>query len=193
MFDFFWTIVDQFVPFSKKEKQIVQEYMLVRDVPKQQVLVDLGDIAREVYFINRGCLRFYYITEDGKEITGFIFQEGMFAGSHESFFSQIPSVQVVECLEASELIVFSYDGLHQLFEEVPKMNVLMRKLLSQRMAYAQKVVASLIMLKPEERYSSMLDLHPELVNRIPQQVLATYLGITPVSLSRIRKRIMDQK
>lgn len=193
MFDFFWTIVDQFVPFSNKEKLIVQEHLIVRDIPKQHILVDLGDISREVYFINRGCLRFYYLTDDGKEITGFIFQEGMFAGSHESFFSQIPSVQVVESLEACELLVLSYDGLHHLFEEVPKMNVLMRKLLTQRMANAQKVLASLIMNKPEQRYASMLELQPELVNRIPQQVLATYLGITPVSLSRIRKRMMEQK
>ena len=193
MFEQFWNTVEQFVSFSPKEKQSVQNHLIIRDVPKHHILVDLGQVAREVYFVNKGCVRFYYLTDDGKEITGFIFVENMFGGSHESFFSQTPSIQVVETLEASELVVLPYEGLHELFVTVPKMNVFMRKLLTQRMANAQKVVASLIMNKPEERYTSMLELYPQLVNRIPQQVLATYLGITPVSLSRIRKRITDQK
>jgi CRP-like cAMP-binding protein len=190
MFDQFWKFTEMFVRFSEKERGLIRSHLTIRDVPKNYPLVDLGAVARETFFINKGCLRFYYLTEAGHEITGFIFQENMFAGSHESFFSQVPSVQVLETLEDSELIVLSYKGLQELFETVPRMNEFVRKLLEQRMAYAQKVVASLIMHKPEERYTSMLELHPELVNRIPQQVLATYLGITPVSLSRIRKRIM---
>ena len=193
MFDQFWKFTEQFVQFTKKERAIIQECLIVRDVPKNYTLVDLGEIAKETFFINKGCLRFYYLTETGNEITGFIFQENMFAGSHESFFSQVPSVQVLETLEDSELLVLKYKDLNQFFEHIPAMNVFVRKLLEQRMSHAQKVVASLIMNKPEDRYTSMLELYPQLVNRIPQQVLATYLGITPVSLSRIRKRIMDQE
>ena len=193
MFEQFWNAVGQFVSFSPREKSIIQNHLVIRDIPKHHVLIELGQVSREAYFVNKGCLRFYYLTEEGKEITGFIFLENMFGGSLESFFSQIPSIQIVESLEASELVVLSYESLHQLFEQIPNMNVLMRKILTQRMAYAQKVVASLIMHKPEERYTTMLELRPDLVNRIPQQVLATYLGITPVSLSRIRKRIMEEK
>jgi CRP-like cAMP-binding protein len=193
MFDQFWKFTEQFVLFSPKEKQTISEALTIRDVPKNYTLVDLGDVAKETFFINKGCLRFYYLTETGNEITGFIFQENMFAGSHESFFSQVPSVQILETLEDSELLVMTYEDLNRFYEIIPRMNVFVRKLLEQRMSHAQKVVASLIMNKPEERYSSMLELYPQLVNRIPQQVLATYLGITPVSLSRIRKRIMDQE
>ena len=193
MFDQFWNFTEQFVRFTPKERAIIQEHLRVRDVPKNYPLVELGSVASESYFINKGCLRFYYLTEAGNEITGFIFQENMFAGSHESFFSQVPSMQVLETLEESELLVMSYSDLHNLFETVPRMNVFVRKLLEQRMSHAQKVVASLIMHKPEERYTSMLELYPQLVNRIPQQVLASYLGITPVSLSRIRKRITERE
>lgn len=193
MFDSFWRIFQQLAPFSPKEKALIQEKLIYRDVPKHHILVDLGQIAHEMYFIQKGCIRLYYSTADGKEITGFIFEENMFTSSLESVISQIPSIQVLETLEASELVVLPYDGLLKLYEEVPKMNVVIRKILEQRMINAQKVVASLIMNKPEERYSSMLDLQPALINRIPQQVLATFLGITPVSLSRIRKRIMDQE
>lgn len=193
MFTPFWEFTRQFVSFSPKEKEQIKRVATLRDVPKSHTLIDLGQTAQEVYFINKGLLRFYYLTDEGNEITGFIFQENMMAGSHESFFSQVPSTQILETLEESELLVFSYDQLQQLFSDIPNMNVFVRKLLEQRMSFAQKVVASLIMNKPQDRYTSYQELHPGLENRIPQHILASYMGITPVSLSRIRKRISDKR
>lgn len=189
MFDNFWKFTEQFVAFTNQEKAQIQQRLILRDVPKGYVLVDIEQTAKEVFFINKGCLRFYYITDEGNEVTGFIFQENMFAGSLESFFAQQPSMQVLETLEESELLVLSYDGLHALYELIPKMNVFVRKLLEQRMAFAQKVLASLIIHKPQDRYTAYQALHPDLENRIPQHILASYMGITPVSLSRIRSRI----
>ena len=113
----------------------------------------------------------------------------MFAGSAESFYTQQSSTQVLEALEDSELLVITRDSLNYLYETIPRMNVFGRKLLEQRMAFAQKVVAALIIHKPEDRYIAYRELHPELENRIPQHILASYMGITPVSLSRIRRRI----
>lgn len=193
MFDQFWKFTNQFVPFSPKEKERIKAAVTIRDVPKNYILIDVGQTAKETYFINKGLLRFYYLTDEGNEVTGFIFQENMFAGSHESFFSQVPSIQVLETLEESELLVLPYDGLQQLFREVPKMNVFARKLLEMRMAFAQRIVASLIMHKPQDRYTAYQELHPGLEGRIPQHILASYMGITPVSLSRIRRRISEGK
>ncbi|MEZ5040154.1 MAG: Crp/Fnr family transcriptional regulator [Saprospiraceae bacterium] len=192
MFDNFWTFTEQFVSFSNKEKERIKSSLILRDVPKNHVLIDFGDIAKEAFFINKGILRFYYISDEGNEITGFVFQENMMAGSHESFFSQVPSIQVLETLEAAELLVLPYDQLQQLYLEVPKMNIMVRKLLEQRMAHAQKVIASLIINKPIDRYQAYQTLHPGLENRIPQHVLASYMGITPVSLSRIRRRLTEK-
>ncbi len=188
MFDHFWKFTSQFVHFSAREKEQIGAHLILRDVPKQHILVDFGDIAREVYFINKGLLRFYYITDDGREVTGFVFQEGMMAGAHESFFGQQPSLQVLETIEAAELLVLPYDALEQLYTGIPKLNVFVRKLLEQRMSHAQKVVASLILHKPADRYKEYQRLHPGLEGRIPQHMLATFMGITPVSLSRIRGR-----
>ncbi|WPP49286.1 Crp/Fnr family transcriptional regulator [Catalinimonas niigatensis] len=189
IFDNFWTFTAQFVSFSSQEKEQIKRQFTIRDVPKHHVLIDIGQVADEIYFINKGCMRFYYLTEEGEEVTGFIFLENMMAGSSESFFSRIPSSQVVETLEESELLVVTHNSLEQLYSSVPKMNILVRKILEQRMAFAQKVVASLIIHKPQDRYSSYQQLHPDLENRIPQHILASYMGITPVSLSRIRKRL----
>ena len=193
MFDQFWKFTELFVSFSEQEKELIKRHLIPRDVPKNQILIDLGEVAKELFFINHGLIRFYYLTEEGDEITGFIFQENMFAGSHESFFNHEPSTQVLETLEACELLVLNDDKLHQLYREVPKMNTLGRKILEQRMAFAQKVIAALIINKPKDRYTTYRDLHPHLENRIPQHILATYLGITPVSLSRIRKRLAKER
>jgi len=187
-FDDFFNFTDQFVQFSNKDKEIIERKLVIRDVPKKHTLVNLDQVATEVYFVVKGCLRFYYITEDGRDITGFVFVEHMFAGSHESFFSQLPSSQVLETIEHCELLVLSYSSLHELYEEVPLFNVLVRKVLEMRMSHAQKVIASLIINKPEDRYTSYTDLHPGIEQRIPQHILSSFMGITPVSLSRIRAR-----
>ncbi|WKN33832.1 Crp/Fnr family transcriptional regulator [Porifericola rhodea] len=193
MFEQFWKFCETMVSFTAQEKELIRQQLTLRDMPKNYQLVAEGEVANEVFFINKGCIRLYYLLEEGKEVTGFIFQENMFGGSAESFFSQTPSVQILETIEECELLVLSYAALQQLYDAVPKMNVLMRKILEQRMTFAQKLVASLIIHKPQDRYTSYQQLHPDLENRIPQHVLASYMGITPVSLSRIRKRMSSKK
>ncbi len=166
--------------------------MVVRSVPKNFTLVDLGDVAREIYFINQGIMRYFYITEDGKDITGFVYLDNMFAGSIDSFFSQTESTQILETLSDCELLVLGYSSLHELFDEIPKMNVLVRKLIQVRMAHALKIIAALIINKPEQRYTAFTELHPGIEQKIPQHILASFMGITPVSLSRIRKRRIER-
>lgn len=184
----FWKFTDRYVLFSQQEKAIIQEYLTPKTFSKNHLLVDLGDVSKEIYFIIKGCIRYYYITDDGREVTGFIFQEQMMSGSHNSFFSQVPSSQILETIEDSEVLVLGYTGLIELYEKVPKMNELVRKILEHRFSFAQSVIASLIINKPEERYRQLLKQQPGLVNRVPLHILATYIGITPVSLSRIRAR-----
>lgn len=184
----FWSVIDRLVLFSDAEKRVFEEHLKPKSLTRQEVLVDLGDVAKQAYFIIKGCVRFYYITEDGKEITGFVFTENMFTSAHTSFFNQLPSNQVLETIEPCEVLTLSFSALNELYQTVPNTNVLVRKIFQERFTYAQKVVESLISLKPEERYQNLLKERPDLVSRIPQNILATYLGITPVSLSRIRAR-----
>lgn len=187
-YDVFFEYCSQFVQFTATEKETIISHLVIRDVPKNYTLVDLGDVAREVYFINDGCMRYYYITDEGKDITGFVYLENMFAGSVESYFSQTESTQILETLSNCELLVLGYRSLHELFDLVPKMNILLRKLLQVRMAHAQRIIAALIINKPEQRYTAFTELHPGIEQKIPQHILASFMGITPVSLSRIRSR-----
>jgi CRP-like cAMP-binding protein len=187
-----WEYIDPLMPFTPDEKRLFESNFSIKEFGEQEILVDLGEVATETYFILSGLIRYYYLTEDGKEITGFIFQEGLFATSSGSFFAQAPSTQIVETIEPCRVLALPFDGLQELFRTLPKTEALIRQILIQRFNYSQQVIASLIIQKPEQRYSSLLDSQPELAQRVPQKVLASYLGITPVSLSRIRNRIREK-
>lgn len=181
--------ISKYVPLSESEKTLISNYFTFKDISSHFKIIDYGEKTDEWYFLKKGCVRFYYIKENGEEVTGFFFTENMFFTSLESFLTNEPSTQVFETLEPTELFAINKDDVESLCEELPKMNIFLRKLLEERFINAQKVLASFILLKPEERYYKMFERQPEILNRVPQHTLATYLGITPVSLSRIRKRL----
>ena len=190
MFQTFYASIAALISFSSQEKQVLESFFTFRQVPKRFKLTEEGKIARELYFINKGLLRLYY-TKDGGEITAYIFKEGLFASSYDSFLRRTPSIQTLETLEDADLLVINYEDLHQLYELLPKMNTLARKVAEQRFINAQFVLSSYILDSPEERYRKFAVQHSELLLRVPHHMIASYLGITPVSLSRIRKRLME--
>ena len=173
---------------TERELRFFEQQCVYREVPKKFTLVEEGHVARELYFINKGCLRFYY-NRDGDEVTGFIFLENLFATALDSFLQQESSTQIVETLEDSELLVVSYSGLQRLYEYSTNFQVFGRKLAEQRLVNAQRILSSYILDSPEERYRKLVATQPEWLQRVPQHYIASFLGITPVSLSRIRKRI----
>lgn len=190
MFEPFYQYTSRIVTFTEIEKRVVEDAFTFRHVPKKFKLTEEGKIARELYFILKGLIRLYY-TKDGEEITGFIFREQLFASSYDSFLRQVPSIQTLETLEESDLLVIGYTRMQQLYEELPKMHILARKVAEQRFINAQMMLSSFILDSPEERYRKFEEQHGDLLLRVPHHMIASYLGITPVSLSRIRKRLME--
>ena len=113
----------------------------------------------------------------------------MFAGAYDSFISQKPSRHSIETLEDCQVLAISYKALQELFIEFPKMNEFVRKVLEERFVSLHELFTSQILDSPEERYLKLLKERPDIIQRIPQHQIATFLGITPVSLSRIRNRV----
>ncbi|MBH2003367.1 MAG: Crp/Fnr family transcriptional regulator [Sphingobacteriia bacterium] len=189
MFEQFFANASNLVRFTNQEKQLIEHAFTFRQVPKKFKLTEQGKIAREVCFINKGLLRLYY-TKDGEDITAFIFKENLFASCYDSFLRKVPSILTLEALEDADLLVINYEELHQLYELVPAMNTLSRKIAEQRFVNAQMILSSYILDSPEERYRKFEAEHGDLLLRVPHYMIASFLGITPVSLSRIRKRLM---
>jgi CRP-like cAMP-binding protein len=188
MFEALHRMVSHFVRFTDDEKRIFEQAFTVRHIPRKFTLIKEGQIARELFFINTGMLRLYY-NKQGEEITGFIFREHLFSGSYESFIRQEPGIQYLESLEDCELLVLSYDNLNHLYEILPKVNIMTRKIAEQRFINAQKILSSFLLDSPEQRYCKFADEHADLLLRVPHHIIASYLGITPVSMSRIRNRL----
>lgn len=188
MFSALFNYCSQLVSFTREEQQIIESYFSIRQVPKKFTLIQNGKIARELYFINKGLLRLYY-TKDTEDITTFIFREHLFASSYDSFLRQAPSIQGLDTLEDSELLVITYDDLNTLYKKVPRMETLARKIAEQRFINAQLILSSYILDSPEERWKKFEATNGDLLLRVPHHMIASFLGITPVSLSRIRKRL----
>lgn len=184
--------VEQIVSFSETEWEQVKSCFHFRKVAKKTVLIHQEETAQELFFIIKGLLRLYYI-KDGAPITAFLFTENLFAGSHESFITQQPGLQNLDALEKSELLVISYEDMQWLYQEVPKMNMLTRVVAEQRFVNGQQLFASYLLDSPEERYKKFSKRFPRLEQRVPQHMIASFLGITPISLSRIRKRIAEEE
>ena len=190
MFEGFHHYISQVVSFTDKEKAILENAFTFREVPRKYKLTEEGKIARELYFIVKGLVRLYY-TKDGEEITGFIFRENLFASSYDSFLRQAPSIQTLETIEDCQLLVINYNTMQELYDTLPKMQVMGRKVAEQRFINGQMILASFILDSPEERYRKFEAQHGDLLLRVPHHIIASYLGITPVSMSRIRKRLME--
>lgn len=187
MFDGFYKYVNPIVSFTAAEKLLIESAFAFRQVPRKFKLAEEGKVARELFFILKGLVRLYY-TKDGEEITGFIFKEHLFASSYESFLRQTPSIQTLETIEECDLLVISYARLERLYDEIPKMHLLARKVAEQRFINGQALLSSFILDSPEERYRKFEAQHGDLLLRAPHHIIASFLGITPVSMSRIRKR-----
>jgi CRP-like cAMP-binding protein len=176
-----------FIDFSDEELDEVWHFFHPRKLKKGEYLISPGEIATETGFVVKGVLRVYYLVE-GKESTRFLGSENIFISSVPSFTTQKPSIEYVEALENSELLMLSYQDLQKMCDISPKWDRLVRYLAEYSYNEQQKRVYSLIALTAQERYEEFTKSRPDLIQRIPQYIIANYLGISPETLSRIRKQ-----
>jgi len=187
----FFTYTDKFVSFTQADKELLTSALTFRQVKTKTELVSYEKRTDELFFLLKGCLRKYYV-KDGEQITIYITTENSFIGAFDSFNTGMPSKETIETLEPAELLVLNKKDLLRLYKEIPLMNEFVRKSLEQTLIQFQQALTSFILDSPEERYAKLLSQNPEILQRVPQHMLATYLGITATSLSRIRKRIVEK-
>lgn len=156
-------------------------------VPSKTILLREGEIARNVFFIEKGCLRQWF-NKEGKDITFQFFFEGQGVASIDSFLNNTPSIFTIESIEETSLFSISKQDFEELSNKLPEFKEMFQKLIIQRFSHYSHLFLSRIKDSPQERYLDLLKNHPEIIQRIPQHYIASYLGITSVSLSRIRNR-----
>jgi CRP-like cAMP-binding protein len=181
---------EQLIDKLKKDKinwARVQDMFIEKEVPSKTILLQEGEISTHFYFIKKGCLRIWF-NKDGKDITFQFFFEGQGVASIDSLLSSQPGMFTIESIEPSVLIILSKDNFEQLLHIYPELKDGFQKILFQRFRNYASLFLSMIKDTPRERYEDLIRNHPEIIKRVPQHYIASYLGITPISLSRIRNR-----
>ena len=184
--------LERSVALGEEEKEIIRKEIIVQNIEKNQVLLAEGEVSKAFYFVIKGCIRLYYnVGIDEK--TAFFYLEDMFVSSYESFTKQIPARHNFQAIEDSVLAVISIEVAAKLLEASPNFEFLARIMMEEELIVYQEVISSFVTLQPEQRYLRLLESFPELFQRIPLHQIATYIGVTPETLSRIRKRIGTKK
>ena len=178
----------RFAALSQEESDAIIKSSVVKSYKKGDILLREGEISRECYFVLEGCVRQYYMV-DGEEKTSNFFTEEQWVVSMNSFTLQVPADHYFSCVEDTTLVVGSEEKENDLYERFPRLETISRIVLGKVLADQQEVQSYYITDTPEKRYLRLLDSRPELIQRVPQYQLASYIGVKPESLSRIRKRI----
>ncbi|WDP89524.1 MAG: Crp/Fnr family transcriptional regulator [Desulfobacter sp.] len=158
-----------------------------KEYPKKSWLLNEGDISKHLIFIESGCVRSWF-NRDGDDITFQFFFEGSFVSSFESFRKSKPSLFNLETIEPSVLHRIHKDDLSAAEKSLPQLKDTVNELLSDRLYHYQKLFLSRIKNNPQRRYEELVKENPGIFKRVPHHYIASYLGITPVSLSRIRNK-----
>ncbi len=179
----------QQISLTDDEFERVRRYFVPKKLRRRQFLLELGDVCTRMAFVSKGALFSYSTTEKGSiNVVQFAFESWWMADLY-SFFTQEPSKLTIEALEDCELLLLKADRLEPLLAEVPAVESYLRILYQNAYVALQRRMEETIGLTAEQRYTRFLERDGQLLLRVPQHLIASYLGVTPETLSRIRKQV----
>ena len=184
--------VQQFLVLSEIEWRGFRDALTRRFLKKGEFLSQAGEICSHVSFINRGSFRVFIEVND-QEINKHFFFEHEFATDYCSFLTRSPGLLNIKALEDVELMELNYEKVQGLYEEFPVWQKFGRLIAESLYIQVAKRTQELLLRTPEEMYLKLIEEQSPIIARIPQHYIASYLGIQPETLSRIRKRIMELK
>jgi CRP-like cAMP-binding protein len=184
--------ISKFIEFDEVEWNVVSQHLDTKNLKKKGLFAQPGIICSEVGFIVTGSVR-YFNVKDGEEITGYFSFENELVSSYRSFLTREPSLNYIQALEDTEVVIITYKNMQAMLANPMlafKMERFGRLVAEFYLICYEERMSSFITKTPEERYLDLLNTGREIIQRMPQHYIAHFLGITPVSLSRIRRRIM---
>jgi CRP-like cAMP-binding protein len=192
MYNLFFQKFNETVPLSQMEQDIIEAYLTPKKLRKKQYFLQETDVCKYIAFVEKGALRSYTLSDKGTEhIIQFAF-EGWIISDLYSFLTAEPAIYNIDCLENAELVLISKSAHDELLQKVPQYETYTRLLLTGAYIAMQRRLTSIISLSLEERYNYFTSLYPDIVQRVPQHMIASYMGLTPETLSRVRKRLSQK-
>jgi CRP-like cAMP-binding protein len=193
MFDLYFKKFNEKVPLTGEEEELIKGFLTTKKLRKKQYLLQEGDICKSIAFVEKGALREYTLDENGNEHIVQFALEGWIISDLYSFLTGEPATYNIDALEDSELVLITKSSYEELLKKVPKYETYTRLNITGAYIAMQKRLTSTISASSEERYSAFNAIYPDIVQRVPQHMIASYMGLTPETLSRIRRKISNNK
>ncbi|TSJ44932.1 Crp/Fnr family transcriptional regulator [Fluviicola chungangensis] len=181
-------LIQMFSTFEENELDRIENCFKTRIFKKNTVLLASDEVCKTFYFINRGCLRTYFITKEGHEKTRYIMMEPSIGTALTSFISQRPSFEFIDALEESEVLAISRTDFYRLADEIPAWKNFYLKIMEMAYSFQNRKIESLVTLSAKERYEQLIRENPKVVQRVSNKILASYLDIKQETLSRLKSR-----
>lgn len=161
----------------------------LRTTRRNELLLSPGEVCRHYYFVNQGCLRLFTINKDGVEGTRYFAFEGSFGTALPSLIDQQPAFEYIQTIEQSKLLVIGRDDFYTLVDEAPVFGVIYRGILEAAFITAQKRIYGFQGLEAIDKVRWVMAYHPKLLTRVSNKLVASYLGLTPATLSRLKAQL----
>ena len=188
MSEIFKAHLQKFITITDEEFALISDYLEVKIFGKKENLLEEGQVCRHNYFVTKGLLRKFYLNEKGVEQTTEFAIETWWMTDNISFEHKTPSEFHIQAVEKTEVLVITSEAQDQLLARFPVMEKYFRIVYQRAFAASQNRVKYIFSLSKEEFYSNLLKRHPEFVQRVPQYLIASFLGFTPEYLSEIRRK-----
>jgi CRP/FNR family transcriptional regulator, anaerobic regulatory protein len=188
MFEVLHAYFIQRMPLTAAQFQLMQTLFIPRHLEKGELLLREGEVARYGAFVAKGCLRSYVVDHTGKEHIIQFAPETWWLTDTNSIMNHVPSLYFMDALEPSDILLIDMPGHKRMMDEIPGFAASFMSGTQKHTAVKDKRIISSLTATAEERYRNFLDTYPSIAQRVPQHMLASYLGLSPETLSRVRKR-----
>lgn len=188
MLHLFTDHIRRFVPLSAAEQELVLEHVTLKHASKKEYILKEGEVCIADHFILKGCFRMYFVKENGQEQTTQFGIENWWITDHTSLARRKPSVFYIQAVEDSDIAMLTAKNRDILLGKIPQLESYFRQIYQRMLAATQYRTMFYYDMSAEERYNHINDAYPEFVQRVPQYMLASYLGFSPEVLSRIRAK-----
>ena len=192
MYEVFQKYMDSKIQLCQEQSDWIRSLSLVRKLRKHQFLLQAGDVCKQHAFVSKGCLRSYSVDSDGVEHTVKFAVENWWIGDRDSLMSGEPAMLNIDAVEDSEVVLLLTKNFDLICQKIPAFNDMVNNLLQSAYNASQNRILANISLSAIEKYEHFLQRYPDLALRIPQGMIASYLGMSPETLSRVRNQIMSR-
>jgi CRP-like cAMP-binding protein len=181
--------ISNYITISDQEWAMYSSMLKIKKIPKKEVILNEGSICKDVFFINKGVLRFYFVDNNGEEKSFHFAIENTFATDYKSFLKQIPASYSIQALEETQAVTMSLEMLLKGYEILENGEKLGRLLAEDYFFLFNDKIQSIYTQTPLERYNQLTDKFPKIFQRVPQHLIASYLNISSVHLSRLKNTL----